>query len=168
MTSGSLSGSDQVETKRSAAERPLNSYGLLVATFLGSTTAFAAWLVRSDRPVPDRVELGDVVLMSIATHKASRLLTKDRVTSVLRAPFTRHQEDTTAGEVEEAARGSGLRRAIGELIICPYCIGLWIASALTAGLLVAPRLTRWIAFALSTLTVSDFLQIAYRKAEDTL
>jgi hypothetical protein len=149
-------------------DQPLAGYALLLVTFLSSAAAFASWLTRSSRPVPARVQLGDLALVSLATHKASRLLAKDKVTSVLRAPFTRHQHDATAGEVEETARGSGLRRAIGELLVCPYCIGMWIAAALTAGLLVAPRFTRWIAFVFTTLTIADFLQIAYKKAEDTL
>ena len=33
------------------------------------------------------------LLVSIAVHKSSRLVTRDRVTSVLRAPFTRYQKD---------------------------------------------------------------------------
>jgi uncharacterized membrane protein len=33
---------------------------------------------------------------------------------------------------------------------------------------VAPRATRWIASALTTLFGADMLQIAYKKAEDTL
>jgi hypothetical protein len=44
---------------------------------------------------------------------------------VLRAPFTRFQDDTGYGEVEEAARGTGFRRAIGELLICQYCVSQW-------------------------------------------
>lgn len=149
-------------------DRPLAGYGVLLATFFGSSAAFAAWLARSGRAVPGRVDPGDVALVSIAVHKASRLVTKDRATSVLRAPFTRYQAPATAGEVDEAARGRGLRRALGELLVCPYCIGMWIAAVLTAGLLVAPRFTRWVSFALTTLTIADFLQIVYRKAEDTL
>jgi hypothetical protein len=149
-------------------EEPLGGYGLLVAAFLAGSGAFAAWLASSGRPVPERVELGDLALVSIASYKASRLVTKDRVTSVLRAPFTRYQNDGSAGEVEEEPRGHGLRLALGQLLVCPYCIGMWAAAALTAGLLVAPRFTRWVAFALTALTISDFLQIAYKKAEDTL
>jgi CHASE3 domain sensor protein len=145
-------------------ERPLRGYAVLTMTFLGLSSAFAAWLGRSGRPIPDNIGVSDLALVAIATHKASRLVSKDRVTSVLRAPFTRHQDDATAGEVEEAARGHGLRLAIGELLVCPYCIGMWVAGGLTAGVLVAPRFTRWVAFALTALTASDFLQIAYKKA----
>ncbi len=85
-----------------------------------------------------------------------------------RAPFTRYQHDDGPGEVSEAARGRGLRRAVGELLVCPYCIGMWISAAFAAGLLVAPRFTRWFAAVLVALFGADVLQIAYRKAEDAL
>jgi Protein of unknown function (DUF1360) len=107
-------------------------------------------------------------LITVATHKASRLAAKDRVTSGVRAPFTRFEGDAGPGEVSEEARGSGLRRAVGELVICPYCISLWIATALAGGLVVAPRATRWVASVLSAMFGSDLLQIAYKKAEDAL
>jgi Protein of unknown function (DUF1360) len=90
------------------------------------------------------------------------------VTSALRHPFTSYQGEAGPGEVEEAAKGSGLRRAIGELLVCPYCIGMWIAAAFTAGLVVAPRPTRWLAAMLSALFGSDILQIAYKNLEDTI
>jgi uncharacterized membrane protein len=53
-------------------------------------------------------------------------------------------------------------------VTCPYCISLWIASALVAGLVVAPRATRWVASVLSAMFGSDLLQIAYKRAEDAL
>jgi hypothetical protein len=110
----------------------------------------------------------DLALVTVATHKASRLVSKDRVTSAVRAPFTRYQYDDGPGEVSEAARGRGLRRAVGELLVCPYCIGMWISAGFAAGLLVAPRFTRWFAAVLVALFGADVLQIAYRKAEDAL
>ena len=160
---------DAATTARYAThDQPLTGYGVLAASFLGGAGAFAVWLARSGRPIPDRVELADLALVSIAAHKASRLLAKDRVTSVVRSPFARRRSAATAGEVEDAARGLGLRRAVGELLVCPYCLGMWMAAALTASLLVVPRFTRWIAVVLTAVTIADFLQIAYRKALDTL
>jgi hypothetical protein len=106
--------------------------------------------------------------VTVATHKASRLLAKDRVTSAVRAPFTEFEDDAGPGEVSERARGRGLRRALGELVICPYCLGLWIAAAFGAGLVIAPWPTRWAAGVLAAVFGSDVLQIVYKKAEDTL
>lgn len=149
-------------------ERPLGGYAVLMAAFSTLTAAFAAWMRVSDRELPERFSAGDLALITVATHKASRLIAKDRVTSAVRAPFTRFQDDAGPSEVSEAARGHGMRRAVGELIVCPYCLGLWIAAILAAGMVLAPRPTRWAASVLSALFGADVLQIAYGKAEETL
>ena len=62
------------------------------------------------RRFPERYSLADVVLLGVATHKYSRVLTKDRVTSGLRAPFVRYRHDAGPSEVEEAARGGRAAR----------------------------------------------------------
>jgi hypothetical protein len=149
-------------------ERPLGGYAMLTGTFTLLWVAFIRWFSRSGRELPDTIRASDLALVTVATHKLSRTIAKDRVTSAWRAPFTRFQDDAGPGEVDEAARGHGLRRAIGELVICPYCLGVWIASALTGALLVAPRATRWIASVFVSQTGSDLLQIAYKKAEGSL
>jgi hypothetical protein len=104
----------------------------------------------------------------VATHKVSRVIAKDRVTAPLRAPFTEFQEEGGPGEVEEKPRGSGLRRAIGELLVCPFCLGQWVATAALAGFAVAPRLTRFVCSIFAAVTISDFLQIAYKGSEEKL
>ena len=147
-------------------ERPLGGYAVLMATFGAASAGFAAWLRASGRELPERPSAGDLALITVATHKASRLLAKDRVTSAIRAPFTEFEGAAGPGEVSENARGRGFRRAVGELIICPYCLGAWIAGAFAAGLIVAPRPTRWVAGVLTVVFGSDVLQIAYKKAED--
>lgn len=149
-------------------ERPLGPYLTLILTFLSSVAAFIAWFARSGRSAPERPSAGDLALLTIATHKVSREVTKSRVASAIRAPFTRYQYDAGPGEVEEAAQGRGMRRAIGELLICPYCLGEWVAAAFTAGLLVFPRATRWVATIFVALTGSDLLQIAYARTERLL
>jgi hypothetical protein len=149
-------------------ERPLGGYATLTGLFLTLCGAFAAWLRMSGRELPERVVPSDLALLAVATHKASRLIAKDRVTSTVRAPFTSFERDAGPGEVDEAARGHGLRRAIGELLICPYCLGLWLSAAFLGGLIVCPRPTRWVASALVVVTGADVLHIAYKKAEDRL
>jgi Protein of unknown function (DUF1360) len=149
-------------------DKPLASYGVLMSVFLTLATTFAAWFRRSGRELPERIDDRDLVLLTLASHKASRLIAKDKVTSAIRAPFARYQGSAGPGEVSEQPRGRGLRRVIGELLVCPYCLGMWTSAFLTAGLLVAPRFTRWVASALTIFFGADVLQIAYKKAEDTL
>ena len=147
-------------------ERPLVAYGALTATFGASLAASLALLRASGRELPERTRATDLLLLGVATHKLSRLVTKDRVTSFVRAPFTRYQEPAGHGEVDEQPRGSGIRLALGELLVCPYCVAQWIAGGLVLGLVAAPRTTRFIAGIYVTETVSDVLQLAYKAAED--
>jgi hypothetical protein len=146
-------------------DHPLGSYGALVGVFNVAFLGGLAALHHRGRELPERVAPTDVVLIAVATQKLSRLLARDRVTSVLRAPFTRYQKAAGLGEVEEAARGSGLQRAIGELVVCPYCIGLWVAGGFVTGLVAAPRATRLVSATFASLGVADALQLAYSAAE---
>jgi hypothetical protein len=149
-------------------DKPLASYGVLMSVFLTLAGAFATWFHRSGRTLPDRIDGRDLFLLTVASHKASRLIAKDKVTSAIRAPFAQYEGDAGPGEVSEKPRGRGLRRVVGELLICPYCLGMWTSALLTAGLLVAPRFTRWLASVLVIFVGADLLQIAYKKAEDAL
>jgi hypothetical protein len=151
----------------SPGERPpLLSYAAVMVAF-NSLFAVALLLVkRSGRELPERVGAGDLATIGIASHKLSRLIAKDKVTSPLRAPFTEYEGEAGPSEFEESSRGSGARKAIGELLVCPYCLGLWVVAGFAVGLLFAPRLTRFVAAIFSALTLSDFLQIAYKAAEE--
>src|SRR4051794_8583135 len=146
-------------------DRPMASYALLTGGFGALFAGSLAVVARRDR-LPERVSAGDVLLLGVATHKVSRLLAKDRVTAFLRAPFTRHQEDSGQGEVEEEPRGEGLQRAIGELLVCPYCRGQWVAAGFASGYALAPRATRFVAAVYAIETTADVLQLAYGAAED--
>jgi hypothetical protein len=145
---------------------PLLAYAVTMTVFNG---AFAAGLLlarRFGRDLPERPAAADVVLVGVASHKLSRLVTKDKVTSPLRAPFTELEGSGGPGELEERARGTGARRAVGELLVCPYCLDLWVAAAFSVGLLFAPRTSRFVASVFAALTLSDFLQVAYKAAEE--
>jgi hypothetical protein len=50
----------------------------------------------------------------------------------------------------------------------PRRTGLWVSAGFVAGLLVAPRVTRWLAAVLVALFGADALQMAYKRAEDAL
>jgi hypothetical protein len=147
--------------------RPLLPYAALSATFAAALGGAIAALRANGHELPERVGFGDIALAGVATHKLTRLVAKDKVTSFLRAPFTRYQEPGTAGgEVEEEPRGSGAQRAIGELLICPYCLAQWVAAGFTVGFVAAPRTTRLVASIYAAQTLSDFLQAGYRAVED--
>src|SRR3954464_11069050 len=106
---------DQTQDGDNADERPdrrpLANYALLAGVF---NTAFASALVKADREgkVPERIPAQDILLVGIATHKLSRIITKESVRGFARKPFTRYKGHSGKGEVEEAPKGRGLRRAV--------------------------------------------------------
>jgi hypothetical protein len=54
-----------------------------------------------------------------------------------------------------------LQRAVGELLVCPYCIAQWIATSLLAAYLYRPRVVRMMASLFAVLTGADYLQQAW-------
>src|SRR4051812_36320188 len=145
--------------------RPLAGYAILTGAFGATITGGLVAAHRSGRRLPERLDAQDLLLAGVATHKVSRLITKDKITSALRAPFTRFQEKTGHGELEEAARGRGLRYATGELLVCPYCVAQWVAAGFVVGYVYAPRTTRLLAAMWSVHAAADAAQLAYSAAE---
>jgi hypothetical protein len=161
-------GSGVIDGHSPDQHRPIGGYAALTGLFASSAAGFGLWFRRSGRPLPDRMGVRDLALLSVASHKLARTLAADRVTSIVRAPFTEFQDDAGPGEVHERARGRGLRRAIGELLVCPFCLSMWMSAGLTAMLLVWPRATRWFAAVWTIFFSSELLQIAYSRAESRL
>jgi hypothetical protein len=96
-------------------------------------------------------------VLSAAAFKAARTLSHDEVTSFIREPFVRghaHSGD------EEPVQG-GLEQAIGELVTCSRCAGTWIAAALAATQVVAPRFGRLLTWSLGAAAANDFLQAGF-------
>ncbi|MDX6649621.1 MAG: hypothetical protein QOJ97_1572 [Solirubrobacteraceae bacterium] len=145
--------------------KPLAEYGVLIATFATLFSVGTAAARRQGR-LPERVAAADVVLGGIATQKLSRLVAKDKVTSAVRAPFTEVERSGPNAEVEERPAGRGVRYAVGELLVCPFCLSQWIAAGFALGLMYAPRVTRLVMAMNAMVAISDFLQVAYRAAEN--
>ncbi|PXY22889.1 hypothetical protein BAY60_19910 [Prauserella muralis] len=143
------------------ANRPLRGYLVVLGTYAGLAGALTAAGRALGVRLPQRISTGDTVRVAVATHKASRLLAKDAVTSPLRAPFAHYEEPAGMAELNESVRGHGAQHAVGEMLTCPFCLSVWIATGMTAGLVAAPRATRVVSTLLTVVAASDFLQIAY-------
>jgi len=147
----------------SDSKKPLAGYATLVGLF---TVALSAAVASKEEDDSNELSWGELLLLGIATHKLSRIVTKDLVTSPFRAPFVKFKKSAGAGEVEEEARGEGLQEAVGDLITCPYCIAPWVASALVFAHTRAPRATRMITSIFALTAASDFLNQLYARTKD--
>jgi hypothetical protein len=143
-------------------EEPLPSYAALAGLFNLILAVFLLIARKSGRQIPERVETRDIALLGVATHKLSMLVAQDAVMSPLRAPFTELREKQSPKNVDEKPRGKGLRRSIGELITCKFCVGQWVASFFTYGLVFAPAVTRLVASIFAIVALSDHLHQTYK------
>lgn len=160
--------SDGGETSRGVFEgyddgsEPLPSYLALAGLFNAIFALFLLIARKTGKPIPERIEARDIALLGVATHKLSMLIARDAITSPLRAPFTELQEKESPKKVKETPRGEGLRKSLGELLTCQFCIGQWIASFFTYGLVFAPAATRLVASIFTIVTLSDHLHQTYK------
>jgi hypothetical protein len=151
----------QGELYRDGEDRPLGGYLALMGIYSAATMLGTLLARRLGRPAPKRISPWDVTQLILTTHKLSRLIAKDPVTSPVRAPFTTYKGVSAPGELTEEVRGHGFQHAAGELITCPMCLGQWVATALCFGLVTAPRSTRLTMATFSAVAGADFLQHAY-------
>ena len=137
---------------------PYRSYAVIMATFTGGLAA-AGVLGRAFRRDPQCQTALDFVVLSAASFKAARTLSRDQVTSFLREPFV----EGHAGDVEdeEPVHTGGMDQAIGELVTCTRCVGTWAAAGLAATQIVAPRFGRMLTWSLGAAAANDFLQAAF-------
>lgn len=148
------------------SERPLSGYVFIMTVFAAVVGLVGLTAALTRRGLPRQIPPYDLALITVGTHKLSRTLSKGAVTSPLRAPFTRYRGTGGPAEVMEDARDSNpLRHTLGELLSCPFCLDMWVATGFTTGLLFAPRFTRVMAATFTALAGADFLHLLYARAQ---
>jgi hypothetical protein len=123
-----------------------------MGTFVAGLGAAGA-LARALKRAPQSQSALDLAVLSAATFKASRTITRDDVSSFLREPFVEGDDERPAGE--------GMQRAIGELITCSRCTGTWVAAGLTSTQILAPRFGRLLTWSLAAAAANDWLQAGF-------
>jgi len=77
----------------------------------------------------------DLTILILASFRLTHLIVFDEITSFLRNPFftTTYDTDTTGQLVRNIhLKGTGIRKWIGQLLSCYWCVGIWTA-AVTVG-----------------------------------
>jgi hypothetical protein len=138
------------------ADPPYSSYAAIAGTLLGGLTLSAA-LARALGRDPRELTALDLATLAGATFKASRTISRDRVGTFLREPFVEGEAD---GDDEQPA-GEGLQRAIGELVTCTRCVGVWVAAGLGSAQVLTPRFGRLLTWTLAAGAANDFLQTVF-------
>jgi hypothetical protein len=136
---------------------PYTTYAALVGLFGAGMAGAGAFASRRGQR-PEHLTPLDLAVLSAATFKAARTVAHDEVLSFLRQPFVReqaHEGDETPVETGDA------RQAIGELLTCSRCIGMWAAAGVVGLHTVAPRTGRLLTWSLAASAANDFLQAGF-------
>jgi hypothetical protein len=157
----------QADAYRDGSDQPVGEFLATMGAYSALVAGMSAFVASRGKPLPARLSWSDLGLAALATHKVSRLMAKDTVTSPLRAPFMRFKGPSAPAELSEEVRGEGAKRAVGELISCPFCLDQWVATVAVFGLVVAPRVTRLAAGVFAVVAGADMLQFAYAKLQES-
>lgn len=147
------------------SDRPLRGYLVLS---LGYTAMAGILLTAARRRAgadQTRLDWEDLALTAVSTYRLSRLLTKDAISSPLRAPLTRFAGAGTPGEVNDEVapgiEGRPVLHAVAELATCPFCTGQWVATTLVAGHVISPGVTRLVTGILTAAAGAEVLHYGH-------
>lgn len=133
---------------------PYHAYATIVGTFLAGLGAVSGIAAARNRPLQEPSAI-DLALLGLATFKAARVVSRDKVTSFVREPVVEgHAYD---GEDEQPVQSGDMQQALGELVTCTRCIGTWIGAGLAATQILAPRTGRLLTSVLAAGALNDFM-----------
>jgi hypothetical protein len=136
---------------------PYGAYAGIMGAFAGGLATAGAIARALDREPREHSAL-DFAVLAAASFKAARTISRDEVTSFLRAPFV--EGDAREGNETPVETGD-LQQAIGELVTCSRCVGTWVAAGLSATQMIAPRFGRILTWSLAAAGANDFLQASF-------
>jgi hypothetical protein len=106
---------------------------------------------KGDEPVRP----AEVPALGLATFALSKLVAKEKVDAWVREPFVEEHPDG------RRPKGTGLRYAVGELLTCTRCVGVWSALGLTALRVTRPREARVVNAVLGASAINDVAQAGF-------
>jgi hypothetical protein len=102
------------------------------------------------------VRPAEVLPLGLATFALAKLVAKEKVDQWVREPFVEEHPD---GHREP--KGEGLRYAVGELLSCTRCVGMWSAAGLVALRVTRPRESRIVNVVLGASALNDWAQALF-------
>src|SRR4030095_1172819 len=98
--------------KEECEEQLLAEYATLLGFYLASAAVLTGIAVQQNR-LPRKFGLLDLALLGMATHKLSRIVAKERITGILRAPFVSYIRGSRPSGDAVLRRDFGTRSRLG-------------------------------------------------------
>lgn len=104
--------------------------------FLGLVTMAVIILETEARISWSELTSLDIVLLSLATYRLTRLMLNDAITKFFREQFW--DTDELRGKIVLVKPPKGPRRTLADLMSCPWCFGIWSAATVIFFYLLTP------------------------------
>lgn len=137
--------------------RPVD-YVALEVVFATGLAGVVALTTRRTRSKVAPISRAELPALAIATFALADVVSKERISTWLREPFV--VESVDHRPVEPA--GTGIRRAIGELLTCSRCAGTWSALGLLGLRTAFPTAGKVTINVLALTGANDILQAGFR------
>lgn len=110
--------------------------------------------------IPSGISTLDLLLLGLATARLADIISTDEVMEWLRSPFITMESEEIAGrEVQvREGRGRGVRKVVGDLLACPWCVGVWVAAGLTYLYFLFPAVTWMFILLLAIAEIGSLIQ----------
>lgn len=113
--------------------------------FVGLIIAGANLIFRKFGGLPTTIQPFDFILIALATFRTVRLFVYDKVTKFIREPLAKFQ--------------NGPLKAMYELMICPWCFGVWAGFFIVFFYYYFYQLFWFIILALAVSALGTFMQL---------
>lgn len=102
---------------------------LFSVVFVGLVTLSLWNMQRVFGALPTDISVFDAILIVLAVFRLTRLFVYDKVTRFVREWFVQNRLvlTETGAMIETTPFKKGFRRAISEILACPWCTGAWLS-----------------------------------------
>jgi hypothetical protein len=112
-----------------------------------------------------KITLLNLLLLSLASFRLTRLLISDKITEFMRAPFFDEiKEENVVGEIEVyyLPKKTGIKRFFGELLSCYWCTGIWASTGIVSMFLLSPAFSAAIILILAVAGLASIVETIVR------
>lgn len=125
-----------------------------MAVFLAVNAGLLLLIHVEDHPLPSFTPWM-FALYALAVYRGTHLLANEKITKPLRSPFVECRIED--GKETEHSLTEGWRGAIGCIVSCPSCMGIWVASCLYYALVFTPYVAQAVSVILALSAVERLL-----------
>ncbi|MFK9095470.1 DUF1360 domain-containing protein [Bacillus salipaludis] len=104
----------------------------------------------------------NLLILSLATFRLTRLLVFDKITEFIRNPFFDEiKEENEDGEMEVyyLPKKTGVKKFFGELLSCYWCSSIWAAALIVALFYLSPAISVPILLILAVAGIASILEL---------